>query len=675
MNLFMDTVTLPGCLVQGENPQPYFRAVNPDRAVLAEPTLNTTERERYGTGCGDRVLPYGMQDAYTRADAPVTLQTIVMENAHLKAVFLPAYGGKLWSLYSKDENRELLFANSMFRPANLAIRGAWTAGGIEWNLGHTGHSSFTCSDMHCVKMTAPDGESFLRMYEYEATHQQILQMDFHLPQDSKFLAVHVRIENALSEDAPLYWWTNIAVPLTEQTRVFSNTKRILYQSVFGPAHPAPGFGACDMPHQPNLGTIDVSYPARAPYSIEYFFQNARTLQSPFEVCIEGDGRGFMERSTQPLFARKMFCWGNGAGGQHWCDFLSERGKGDYVEIQAGLAPTQLHTTVLPACGTVCFTQLFGAYTAPADAATADWNAVLPAVTDAVEAHLSAASVVSQDADYAAKALLCGGEVLHTGGYYGGLELLRRRIAGEAAFAPQLAFPLPEAGHPFAAWRALCETGADLPCTALPLPYCTAPAWLPLLKKAAANGSVQTRYQYAVSLAENGREEEAQALLQTLFTQEQYAFAALALSQLKKRQGDAPARSAWALRAYSLVKHAMPHPCFAETAIDALVANGDYADAWALFEEIPAASRTDAMELSIAQAAVQLEKFAFLETAFAKEYATIREGAEGLADIYLEYQARLACAKSGAAFTQSAIDADAELPYTVNFRMFEGLYKS
>jgi Domain of unknown function (DUF5107) len=51
-----------------------------------------------------------------------------------------ATGGRLWSLVHKPTGRELLHRNPNFWPANLALRNAWVAGGVEWNLGTIGHS-------------------------------------------------------------------------------------------------------------------------------------------------------------------------------------------------------------------------------------------------------------------------------------------------------------------------------------------------------------------------------------------------------------------------------------------------------------------------------------------------------------------------------------------------------
>jgi hypothetical protein len=70
-------------------------------------------------------------------------------------------GGKLASIYDKQEQRELLFDNPVFQPANLAVLNAWFSGGIEWNGLIPGHTPFTCSSVFtpvtlCVKFGAAE---------------------------------------------------------------------------------------------------------------------------------------------------------------------------------------------------------------------------------------------------------------------------------------------------------------------------------------------------------------------------------------------------------------------------------------------------------------------------------------------------------------------------------------
>ena len=54
----------------------------------------------------------------------------------------------------------------------------------------------------------------------------------------------------------------------------------------------------------------------------------------------------MQCSTARLFGRKLFVWGQGQGGRHWNEWLSREGSA-YIEIQAGLAHTQLEHIPMP----------------------------------------------------------------------------------------------------------------------------------------------------------------------------------------------------------------------------------------------------------------------------------------------------------------------------------------
>lgn len=670
MSLTTGRLTLPGALPEDPNPQPFFRDKDPDTRLFHDDTLTDAEAAGLGKACGARILPYRMQDRYARRETPVTLKTIELENDFLKAVFLPSCGGKLRSLYDKEGKRELLFVNPVFRPANLANRNAWTSGGIEWNLGHTGHWAFTCDDLFAAAVTAPDGETFLRFYEYEATHAQVIQLDFHLPEGAKQLGLHVRIENARDQESPLYYWTNTAVVLTPDTRVFSGTPDILYQLTPNSADPIPGFGRCRMPVQPNLDCADISYPWRIPHSVEYFFQNPPEMVSPWEVSIEADCRGILERSTQPLFSRKMFCWGNSIGGRHWCDYLSEEGRGNYIEIQAGLAPTQNHTSVIGADGRVCFSQFFCAFTAPSCAQTQEWNEALPAVSRAVEETLDANAVEALHRAYEQKALLPAGRLLHGGSVYGMLENVRRKAENRPQLTPWLSFG-PEGlsadnMRALQAWQGLLE-GRPLPEGPVPLPYMTDLRWEKYLARCAAK-SRETAFQYAVLLVENGREAEGETLLQSL-SASGAPFASYALGSLAKGRGD----FGQAARLYLLAcDQAGPDgDCsFPEAAMAALLQTDAFEAAWKLYQEIPAEKRTETERLLACAAALPLEQWDFLEAAFTHEFASIREGSVGLADIWLEYRARLLAREENRPFDPEKIDRTLPLPRQLNFRMFD-----
>jgi hypothetical protein len=50
--------------------------------------------------------PYRHQDMYSRELSDTEYDFAILENEHLRASFIPSLGGKLWSLYDKDAQKE-----------------------------------------------------------------------------------------------------------------------------------------------------------------------------------------------------------------------------------------------------------------------------------------------------------------------------------------------------------------------------------------------------------------------------------------------------------------------------------------------------------------------------------------------------------------------------------------
>ena len=111
--------------------------------------ITAKERSNIGKGMLQTLLPYKQQDSYSRERSPREFRAAVLENSKLRAVFLPEVGGRLWSLWDKRLGRELLFRNPVFQPANLGLRNAWFAGGVEFNVGIKGHTPLTASPLFC----------------------------------------------------------------------------------------------------------------------------------------------------------------------------------------------------------------------------------------------------------------------------------------------------------------------------------------------------------------------------------------------------------------------------------------------------------------------------------------------------------------------------------------------
>lgn len=164
-----------------------------------------------GYGRRKNAYPYRQFNSYTRELKAKEVLTAVLENQYLKAVFLPEYGGRLWELWDKTTETNLLYTNDVIRFSNLATRNAWFSGGVEWNVGIIGHTPFTTSPLYVAVTETETGVPVLRMYEYERIRKIPYQMDFWLEEEDHFLNCRMRIVNESKEVIPMYWWSNIVV--------------------------------------------------------------------------------------------------------------------------------------------------------------------------------------------------------------------------------------------------------------------------------------------------------------------------------------------------------------------------------------------------------------------------------------------------------------------------------
>ena len=441
---------MPGADLGPLNPLP---PIGPGGDVHAKVRLGPgipPEDSRYiGYGGVRSPLPYLSQDGYGRELRERTFRALVLENEHLRATFLPELGGRLWSLVALPEERELLFRNPVFQPANLAIRNAWFAGGVEWNIGLVGHTPLTCSPLFASRLDAPDGTPLVRIYEWERLRGVYYQVDAWLPADSRVLLVGVRIVNPNDGEVPMYWWSNIAVAETAGTRVVVPADEA-YTFAYG--------GEMLRVPMPVWEGLDRTYPVRGPRATDYFFRLSASSR-PWIAALEDDGRGLFQTSTDRLRGRKLFLWGNGAGGRHWQSFLSRPGLA-YIEIQAGLARTQFEHIPMPARAAWSWMEAYGEILAPPEVTrTTVWPDAKRLVEDRIERSIPRTELERRHRALEEMADTPPREILHQGSGWGALEERRRRAAGDAPRAPAgLVFPDTSLGPREKVWVALLETG-------------------------------------------------------------------------------------------------------------------------------------------------------------------------------------------------------------------------
>jgi hypothetical protein len=673
MKIYTSSVSLLGIESIGENPLPYLRNPNSDKECSSNGTLLKEDMKGMGKDIGERVLPYRMQDRYTRQKKIRSYKTVVMDNGILRAEFLADFGGRLRSLKDLRNGRELLFANPAIQPGNLAIRNAWLSGGIEWNIGQVGHTFTTCSPVFFAKIEGKGtpkgvhkgarnmGYQFLRLYEYERQKKLFWQIDFHLPDGSPFLQAHVRIINDQEKATPMYWWTNIAATEVPETRVFSSTKEALYndsratekyieekgiKNKPGALRKMPIFyGRGRLPYLESGGRrvfdFDGSIPRNIPRSIDFFFQTPEDVEAPWESTVNPDGFIFFQRNSQPLRFNKMFCWGKGRGGRFWCDFLSLPGQGDYLEIQAGLAPSQLHGFTMPAKSEIHFTQFFGSIMeknikklyAPWDESREIMSALMDKTLPAGD--VSKANKIYEKLSYTP---VDPANILHTGSGWGALETARRAKAGETV-PESVFFPESTIAVEQLPWLKLLEKGS-FPADpgSLPVSYMIDTVWAPLLKKAAAKEGPQSAAAVCLGVLywENREFKKAIDLWQKAGNN---PLAVRNLAYAASWNDDTAAALSSMEQAFDLEKGKLDQ-AFAEEYLKLLISAKDYKKAWKVYTSLPPEpAKSERIRIYAGLAAVEIGEYAYLDELFKIELSIIREGETSLTDIWFKAEAQ------------------------------------
>ena len=674
MEIYLSTISIEGSILKGENPLPIFRDREKDKPIQTDGTLNKESMENMGYEIGMRILPYKLQDRYDRERKIVELKTVVIKNDKLKAVFLCEYGGRLYSLSDLETGKELLFKNPVFQLANLSARNSWFSGGIEWNVSQFGHSLQTCEPLFFAIVHGE--EDFLRMYEFERTKRIYYQIDFRLPEGSKNLYAHIKIINDENYKKPMYWWTNIAVREEKNIRIFSSTEDIVYiypDSVGSTGNSVKKFGASKLPKTPFVD--DGSYPLNFPYSSEYFFQTKKETLNPWEATLYNDGFIFFEMSTNKLRYRKMFCWGNLEGGRKWESFLSKENEGAYVEIQAGITPTQVNGFDIDANSCIEFTQMFSFINLINqndinELYDKDYSKAREKIQNIIDNNVGKNHLDDLFYKYSKESNLeINGELLFFGKGWGALEDKRREKYKLKKSPKSLSFPKSSINKECLIWLKLLEYENldEMEESYLPDSY-----MLDLKNELEniENKNAITLIHLGIIYYENFLEEKAFECWIKSLNIKPYALAYRNLSIYYKNKNEYDKSIFYMEKAlYTFEnKNKLIDEAFLVEYLELLSYVKNYDKIISIYEKY---NKNEKISKFAAKAYLEKKEYKKLENIFNIEQITIREGENYLLDIYFEYIAKLKSEKENIEFNSELVKkvrAEEKAPKNLDFRM-------
>jgi len=271
------------------------------------------------------VYPYSMKtDLSSGPPTPVRHRVAVLENRYVRVSVLPDMGGRVYGLFDKTAGKETIMVPPSIKFANVASRGAWIGGGIEFNFGRRGHTVLTVSPVSWALRREPDGAAsiWVGSVVHPVGSRWALRIGLRPDRAAMDMDIHTMGPQVLP--GLMYWWTNAGVEVTRQSRFF----------YFG-LHADANLGRHGWPVTDGL---DFRWYRNRFLEADMFLMDAQTDYLGFYDY--GRHHGLAQTADRFLApGQKYFTWGTHPQGRYWDAMFSDTGQ-TYCEIQRGRLPTQ-----------------------------------------------------------------------------------------------------------------------------------------------------------------------------------------------------------------------------------------------------------------------------------------------------------------------------------------------
>jgi tetratricopeptide (TPR) repeat protein len=269
------------------------------------------------------IYPYFRFDGFSSDARGQPWKVVRLENDYLIVDVLPEVGGKVLGAIEKSTGRDFIYWNDVLKFRDVAMRGPWTSGGIEFNFGLIGHTPATATPVDYLLRENSDGSVSCIVGTIDLPGRTEWRVEIRLPAGAAYFETRSTWYNPTPLTQPYYQWMNAAVDAREDLQFFYPGQ--YYIGHGGDAHPWPV----------NESGIDLSR-----YENHHFggHKSLHVLGSRAEFSGGywhdlGFGFGHWARYDD-MPGRKIWIWSLARSGAIWEDLLTDS-NGQYVEVQSG----------------------------------------------------------------------------------------------------------------------------------------------------------------------------------------------------------------------------------------------------------------------------------------------------------------------------------------------------
>ena len=269
------------------------------------------------------IYPYSRIDGFSHDGRPEEWKMVKLENDYVEVYILPEMGGKVWGAVDKSTGKEFIYMNDVVKFRDVAMRGPWTSGGIEWNSGVIGHHPGGASPVNYRVFTDDEGTAHCVVGGMDLpTHMQ-WRVDISLPVNTSYFETETNWYNATPYYQAYYHWNNAGVKSAEDLRYYF------------PGNYRVGHGGLADPWPVDENGVDRSWYKNNPHFGHMSYHIAGSMDN-YYVCYYHD-EDFGSGHWSPVNGapgKKIWMWSHARDGAIWEDLLTDT-HGQYVEVQAG----------------------------------------------------------------------------------------------------------------------------------------------------------------------------------------------------------------------------------------------------------------------------------------------------------------------------------------------------
>ena len=271
----------------------------------------------------DLFYPYFRFDGFSAKGTDRQWKVVSLENDYIKLTLFPEIGGKIWGAVYKTTGKEFIYNNHVVKFRDIAMRGPWTSGGIEFNFGIIGHAPTSSTPVDYVTRQKPDGSVSCYVSSYELVTRTLWTVEVNLPKDKAYFTTTTTWHNSSSIDQPYYQWMNAGYPAAGNVEFcYPGTNYIGHG---GELHSFP------LDEQGR----DISWYEKNDFGNSKSYHIVGKYNDFYGAYWHDNDFGSIHHADyDEKLGMKIFLWGLSREGGIWEDLLTDT-NGQYIELQSG----------------------------------------------------------------------------------------------------------------------------------------------------------------------------------------------------------------------------------------------------------------------------------------------------------------------------------------------------